>query len=105
MKNEQRRATENDIYHKHLTKLNRYLSQHTYILKANVQDNMSYVERFKSRNAEFRARMRAEIERCNAKTTYPAQSRTLFSKGWKRRFICISSRLKKNGESNRRMVE
>lgn len=80
LKNEQRRATENDAYHKHLTKLNRYLSQHTYILKANVQEDISYVERFKSRNAEFRARMRAEIERCNAENIIPGAEQEAFLK-------------------------
>ena len=57
-----------------------YLSQHTYILKGNVHDDMFYVERFKSRNAEFRARMRAEIERCSAENIIPSVEQDVFLK-------------------------
>lgn len=75
-KNEKRRAKSKDTYNEHMTKLTTYLSQHTSGLKAAVQEDMRYVNKFKSRNAEFKARMKAEIDRCQAENIIPGDEQT-----------------------------
>ncbi len=71
MKNEKRRTKAKDPYEVHKTKLTTYLSQHTSALKATVQEDMKYVNKFKSRNSEFKQRMQDEIERCRAENIIP----------------------------------
>jgi len=75
-KNEKRRAKSKDTYNEHMTKLTTYLSQHTSGLKAAVQEDMRYVNKFKSRNAEFKAGMKAEIDRCQAENIIPGDEQT-----------------------------
>ena len=70
-KNEKRRTKAKDPYEVHKTKLTSYLSQHTSSLKATVQEDMAYVNKFKARNSEFKQRMQGEIERCRAENIIP----------------------------------
>lgn len=72
-KNEKRRAKAKAPYEVHITKLTSYLSQHTSSLKAAVQEDMEYVDKFKARNSEFKRRMREEIERCRAEDITPGK--------------------------------
>ena len=77
-KNEKRRTKAKDPYNAHMSKLSSYLSQHTSTLKANVQEDMRYVEKFKSRNGEFKDRLRTEIERCIAENIIPGEKQDTF---------------------------
>lgn len=61
-----------------MSKLSSYLSQHTSTLKANIQEDMRYVEKFKSRNGEFKDRLRTEIERCIAENIIPGEEQDTF---------------------------
>ncbi len=70
-KNEKRRTKAKDPYEVHKSKLTSYLSQHTSTLKAIVQEDMKYVNKFKARNSEFKKRMQEEIERCRAENIIP----------------------------------
>ena len=70
-KNEKRRNKAKDPYEVHKTKLTTYLSQHASALKATVQEDMKYVNKFKARNSEFQQRMQDEIERCRAENIIP----------------------------------
>jgi len=80
IKNEQRREKSKDPYVKHITLLNDYLSQQTYQLKAIVQENMNFVDKFKSRNSEFRQKMKDEIERCRIENIIPGPDQDIFLK-------------------------
>lgn len=80
IKNEQRKKKSNSLYGIHLTKLNSYLSQQTHQLKSIVQEDMYYVNKFKSRNGEFRQRLKDEIERCRIENIIPGSDQDVFLK-------------------------
>ncbi len=77
-KNEKRRKKSKGPYEIHITALNDYLSQQTFQLKAIVQEDMYYVNKLKSRNGEFRNRLKDEIERCRIENIIPGHDQDVF---------------------------
>lgn len=78
LKNEKRRKKSKGPYEIHITALNDYLSQQTFQLKAIVQEDMYYVNKLKSRNGEFRNRLKDEIERCRTENIIPGHDQDVF---------------------------
>ncbi len=80
-------------YNTHMFRLTTYLSQHTSGLKTAVQEDMRYVEKFKSRNAEFKARMKEEIDRCQAENIIPGNEQEALLKKLEAEIVVYQSQI------------